>query len=399
MNVRENGCFDVIILGAGASGLMAAMQAAFRGRKVLVIEHATKAGQKMLVSGGRKCNITNRRIAVTDYYGANPSFCKYAIKRFTTASILQLLREANIETEEREHGRIFCKKGANEIVSYLIEKNIQAGVHFAMDTSIFEVKRQNHVFSVICCDSNGQRMFESEHLLVATGGLAWPQIGASSIGYCIAKQFGHTILPLKPALTGYVLPHSSSLHHLQGISLDVKMQVVDKKLVIEEPLLFTHQGISGPATLQTSCFWEKGETIIIDFLPSEDLTARMQSPENGKLQTKNLISQFLPDRLVQALIPEQFLLRKVAELSKKERKIIADAVHRYPVLPEAPEDFTKAEVTSGGVSTSELDSHTMKSRIVKGLYFSGEVIDITGKLGGYNIHWAFASGTIAGQNI
>ena len=390
-----NIAYDVIIIGAGGSGLMAAIHAATRGRRTLVIDHANRAGKKMLVSGGGKCNITNRHIAVADYFGADNKFCKYALRRFPTSSVIHMLQEANIEIEERESGRIFCKKGAIEIVSYLVRTAENQGVHFLMNANLSEVKHEDASFFVKC----GERLFESKHLLLATGGLAWPQIGATPLGYELAKQFGHTILPLKPALAGFILPPDAALLNLQGISLHVQLQIKGKNKIIEEPLLFTHRGISGPAVLQASCFWEKGDVVSINFLPSDDIILIMHQPENGRLQVKHLVTQFLPERLAQRLIPEHLSARKTAELSKAERKVIAGCIHNYPVIPDATEDFSKAEVTSGGVATHEINPKSMESLLKKGLFFSGEVMDITGKLGGYNIHWAFASGYIAGQNI
>jgi predicted Rossmann fold flavoprotein len=386
--------YDIIILGAGASGLIAAIHAARRGRRVLVVDHAEKVGKKLLVSGGGKCNITNKHISVSDYIGENNSFCQYALKQFTTESILDILHEANIKTEERTHGRIFCKKGANEIVAYLFKTSEDSGVHFSLNAEISEVSHTSH-FLVKCED----RQYKSQHLLVATGGLAWPQIGATNLGYRIAKQFGHKVTPLKPALTGFILPQDSPLLNLHGISLNVQLHIKGKTSVIEEPLLFTHRGISGPSVLQASCFWGKGDIVAINFLPSKNVVLQMREPCNGKLLAKNLFMRFLPERLVKAIIPGYLSERKVAELGKKDRTAIAECIHAFPVCPDSCEGFSKAEVTMGGVDVGEINPRSMESLRLKGLFFSGEVIDITGKLGGYNIHWAFASGYIAGQYI
>lgn len=386
--------YDVIVLGAGASGLMAAIHAAERGRKVLVVDHAKKAGKKLLVSGGGKCNITNRQISVSDYFGVNNAFCRFALKCFTTSSIFKILDKAGIETEDRDFGRVFCKKDANEIVSYLVRTAENSGVRFALNTTISEVSCTTH-FSVKC----EGRQYESFHLLLATGGLAWPQIGATNLGYVIARQFGHKIIPLRPALTGFILPKDSILMNLQGISLNVQIRIKGKDDIIGEPLLFTHKGISGPAVFQVSCFWEKGDLVSINFLPSEDLISQMHEPHNGKLLVKNLLMQYLPERLVKAIIPDHLSERKIAELGKKDRKTIAECVHSFSVTPDSVEGFSKAEATLGGVSTDEINPKSMESLLQKGLFFSGEVVDITGKLGGYNIHWAFASGYVVGQCI
>lgn len=405
------------MIGAGASGLMAAISAATRGRKVLVVDHAGRPGRKLLVSGGGKCNITNRRVSVADYYGADPSFTKFALKQWTTKKTFDMLDKAGITTEERDFGRIFCRQGAGEVVSYLVRTAQQLGVCFAFHSTVSEVSEMTnrmdmanagsattvHVpgyslksFFQIRCDDI---QYEADSLLVATGGLAWPQLGATNLGYSIARQFGHKIKPLKPALTGFVLAEDAPLMHLQGISLHVRLQIKGKKEVVEEPLLFTHKGFSGPASLQLSCFWEQGDEVQINFLPSEDLLRQMHEPANGKWLVKNLVMQFLPERLVKSILPSDLADRKVAELSKKDRLNITTCVHSYPVIPVDVEGFSKAEATLGGVATNEINPKTMESLLQKGLFFSGEVIDITGRLGGYNIHWAFASGWVAGQYL
>lgn len=408
--------YDLIILGAGASGLMTAIQAAGKGCRVLVLDHAKEAGKKLLASGGGKCNVTNRRITVSDYFGMNNVFCKYALKRFTTNTALTLLQNADIQTEERDYGRIFCKKNANEIVSYLVHTAESSGVHFVFNTNISEVSYTS-CFRVKCeerpfetprlqqgrkqsqPEGSGEQLYEGSCLLVATGGLAWPQIGATNLGYVIARQFGHKIIPLRPALTGFVLAQDSPLMNLQGVTLDVQLQVKGKGFMVEEPLLFTHKGISGPSVLQVSCFWEKGDVVTINFLPSKNLISQMHEPSNGKCIVKNLLTQFLPERLVRAVIPDHLSNRKVAGLGKADRRTISECIHSFPVCPDGVEGFSKAEATLGGVSTDEINPKTMESLLQKGLFFSGEVIDITGKLGGYNIHWAFASGYVAGQSV
>lgn len=386
--------YDVIIVGAGASGLMAAIHAAKRGRSVLVIDHAKKPGKKLLVSGGGKCNITNRTIAVADYFGSDPAFCKYALRRYTPQATMEWLENAAIRTEERDHGRIFCRRGADQVVSCLVQAAEDAGARFLLNTTV------SAIFYTTCfCLSCDGRQYESSALLVATGGLAWPQIGATNLGYAIARQFGHKIIALKPALTGFILPPEAPLMNLQGISLDVQLRIKGKNAVVEEPLLFTHKGISGPSVFQVSCFWEKDDVVLINFLPMGNVITWMHEPANGKLFVKNLLTQYLPERLVKAILPHTLSERKVAELGKTDRKTIADCVHSFPVIPASVEDFSKAEATLGGVNTDEINPKTMESRLQKGLFFSGEVIDITGKLGGYNIHWAFASGLLAGQNM
>ena len=257
--------------------------------------------------------------SVNDYFGADNVFCKNALRCFTTKTALDMLDNAGIKTEERGFGRIFCEKSADEIVSYLVRTARESGVHFALKTTISEVS-----FATRFCVTCENKQYKSSHLLVATGGLAWPQIGATNLGYATAKQFGHKVLPLRPALTGFILAPDSPLMNLQGISLDVQLHIKGKCDAIEEPLLFTHKGISGPSALQVSCFWEKGDAITINFLPSEDIISYMHEPCNGKLLAGNLLMRFLPGRLVTAIIPEDIYCRKVAELGKRDRNKIAD---------------------------------------------------------------------------
>ncbi|MDR1380817.1 MAG: NAD(P)/FAD-dependent oxidoreductase [Tannerella sp.] len=386
--------YDAIILGAGASGLMAAIRASERGRRVLVVDHSEKAGRKLLASGGGKCNVTNRHVSVSDYLGEDSSFCRHALGQFTVDSIAGILRGAGIETEEREHGRIFCKNGAGEIVAYLTGAAKSGGADFSLGADVSEVSH-TACFQVKC----GRVRYESQRLLVATGGLAWPQTGATDLGYRIARQFGHRVTPLRPALAGFVLPQDSPLLHLQGISLNAQLRIRGKSAAVEEPLLFTHRGISGPSVLQISCFYEKDDVVEINFLPPEDAVALMHDPRNGKLLVKNLFAHLLPERLVRAIIPAGLSERKVAGLARKERGIIAGCIHSFPVCPASPESFSRAEATMGGVRTSEINPKSMESLLTEGLFFSGEVVDITGRLGGYNIHWAFASGHLAGEYL
>ncbi len=385
--------FDIIVLGAGASGLLAATEAAKKGGRVLVIDHAGHVGKKLLISGGGKCNITNRKILWKDYFGENPEFCKPALQKYRIENVLQLLKEADIDIEEREYGRIFCAQGAKPLVQYIKKTADNLGVTFFLETTIEHVEKQNDYFQIQT--SKGQ--FSACHVIVATGGLAYPQAGATDIGHQIAKQFGHKIIPAKPALAGLVLPSDSALQNLQGISLLANASI-SHKMVVTEPLLFTHKGLSGPVIFQLSCCWERGDAVVLNFMPDENALNLMNAPENGKLQVKSLFSRFLPVRLLQAILPLDLHSRKIAGLGKKERQIIADKIHSFMEIPIGTENFTKAETTKGGVSTQQIDAKTMESKLVPRLFFTGEVIDIAGKLGGYNIHWAFASGYAAGRN-
>ncbi len=386
--------FDSIILGAGASGLMAAIESAKKGCRVLAIDHAKEVGKKLLVSGGGKCNVTNREISWKDYFGENPEFCKYALQKYRIENVLDILKKADIDIEEREYGRIFCKQGAKRLVDYLAKTAQNLGVTFLLGTTITEVGYAENIFTV----KTSKQTHSTGNLLVATGGLACPQIGATDIGHKIGKQFGHKIIPTKPALVGLVLQPDSALRNLQGISLMVKASIAEK-MEATEPLLFTHKGLSGPAIFQLSCCWEKGESVVLDFLPFENSIELMNLPDHGKLQVKTLFSRFLPDRLLQSILPTEPASRKIATLSKKDRTEIAAQIHSFSIQPVGTENFLKAETTKGGIDTSQVNPKTMESLLTPNLFFAGEVLDIAGKLGGYNIHWAFASGYIAGRNF
>lgn len=385
--------FDIIILGAGAGGLMAAIAAGEKGKSILLIDRAESPGRKLLASGGGKCNFTNRNISENDYFGENPEFCKYALRAFTSQHAQRWAAEAGIATEEREHGRIFCQHSASVLLSVMRQQVAQSRAHLLLETAIESVEKQGNLFFVHT--TNG--VWYAKKVIVATGGLAWPQLGASDIGMRIAKHFGHKVIPTRPALAGVILPTDSPLVGLQGISLPVRVSLADKSVDVVDHLLFTHRGISGPAALQLSCNWTPSLEIIINFLPEKDALQIMHEPDNGKLLVKTAFTRFLPDRLVQRLIPSDLLNKKIAVLGKAVRKQIFQQIHNYTCVPVGTESFLKAETTRGGVDTSQVNPKTMESRLVEGLYFCGEVLDVAGKLGGYNIHWAFASGIVAAQ--
>lgn len=393
--MNEVNHYDAIIIGAGAAGLMAAIEAGKRSQRVLVVDHARVVGRKLLVSGGGKCNVTNRTISSSDYFGNHPSFCAHALKNFTPSHCLQLLKQAHIEVEEREHGRIFCKHSAEDLVAYLEAEVRRLGVTLRLGDAVDNLQHDGKQFTIEIKETT----YTSDSLLIATGGLAWAQIGATDWGMRAAKQLGHKIIPPRPALVGFVLPESSPLRNLQGINLEVQSKVAGKDMTVKEPLLFTHRGLSGPASLQLSCAWEKGDTLLINFLPNADVLAYMHNPQSGKLLVKNLLATLLPDRLLTAILPELLANRKVAELAKADRKQVADSIHAYAVAPASLDGFTRAETTLGGVDTAQVDPNTMQSLLVPNLYFAGEVLDVAGRLGGYNIHWAFASGRLAGKSL
>lgn len=383
--------YDLAILGAGASGLWAAMVAARRGKSVCVVDHGKKPGRKILVAGGGKCNFTNLEMEPHHFVCGNPHFVKSALARFAPWDIIGFLEDRNIRWEERELGRLFCKKSAADIVSALMEECRKAGVHFKLGLEVRGVQKKEG-FSVAL--SKGE--VHAKNCLVALGGPAWPQVGATGFGHTIAKGFGHKIVPARPALVPFSLPESWPLKGLTGIALPAKVTARGKSAT--ENLLFTHKGISGPAALQASCHWKKGDALSIDFLPNAPISEQMEKA-GGKAIVKNFLSKILPGRLALALLPKKLANRQIAQLTAQHKEAIDNLVHRYKVTPSGTLGLKKAEATGGGVCTSQISSKTMESRLVPGLFFAGEVMDVTGQLGGYNLHWAWASGQAVGSFV
>ena len=406
--------FDCIILGAGASGLVCGATAARQGRRVAFLDHAAKPARKLLISGGGKCNLTNLHLSYTDYAGENPQFARSALAGLTPAELLEQVRGKGIPLEEREHGQIFCKRSAHDMAVFLLDACHEAGCSFFLGQRLVAVEYHAGEACPFRVRTEGGS-YEAASLVVATGGRAWPQVGATALGYQLGIQFGHRIVPQYPALVGLTMSAQWPCAHLAGIAVPVslflepqpasgeskrKRAIQPPRCVAEDlPLLFTHQGISGPAVLQASLFWKQGQALLCRFLPPETLDALVGGPGAGKLLVKNLFRQHMPARLVEALIAPPLSEKKVAELTRQER----DALHRQlcmlPLHPTGTEGYRKAEATGGGVSTEEISSQTMESKRVPGLFFCGEVLDITGRLGGYNLHWAFASGYAAGRHV
>src|SRR3990170_962390 len=387
---------DVIIIGAGASGMMCAIGSGKRGRSVLVLDHASKIGEKIRISGGGSCNFTNINTSHVNYLSNNPHFCKSALSRFTPRDLIALLEKYGVKYEEREHGQLFCAGSSEEIIRVLDNESKDAGVKMIFDCQILDVKKEGR-FIV----STDHGIFESESLVIATGGLSYPQIGASGIGYRIAEKFGLKITQLRPALVPFIFsPEDEKIFSgLSGISIEAAITCNDMKF--QGSLLFTHKGLSGPAILQVSSYWKEGDAIVIDLLPEIDIfgifLAKQQS--KSKVDMHNLLSEYLPTRFAKTLFTLNFESRPVNQYNEKELRNIAHHIHNWKVIPGSTGDYRTAEVTLGGIDTNELSSGTMESRKVKGLYFTGEVIDVTGQLGGYNLQWAWASGFVAGQFV
>jgi hypothetical protein len=417
--------YDAVILGAGASGLYCAMTAAGRGKSVLLIDHAPKPGRKLSITGGGKCNLSNRTITPDDYVGENPDFCRSALSRFTPAHLAAFAGSAGIRLEEREHGQLFCARSAKDVVNALLDRCKSSGCALALEEKILAVSALPDEAALPGADTlpnlgvprflvrTSAAGYRARSIVVATGGPAWPQVGATGTGYEIARAFGHRIVPIRPALCGLVMPQDWPLSGLAGIALPSTIRVIPRARpsqgknasLLRDPaairlaLLFTHTGISGPAALQASLYWRKGDALAIDFLPEAATESIIAAPGAGKSLCRNILRGHLPERLCQALLPEALGAKKASEMTRLERALLADLVHHHQVIPSGNEGFAKAEVTAGGVSTEDISSRSMESSRAPGLFFCGEVLDVTGRLGGYNLHWAFASGKAAGESL
>ncbi len=386
---------DVIIIGAGASGLMCAIEAGKRGRKVLVLDHANKAGKKILMSGGGRCNFTNYSIEPGNYISHNPHFCKSALSRYTQWDFLALIGRYQIPFHERDHGQLFCNDSAKDILELLLAECDKAGVVVQLNTHIDSVERLTDLFYLKTNNGN----FTCQSLVVATGGLSIPKMGATPLGYKIAEQFGIKVLPTSAALVPFTLQpeDKEKFSALSGIA--VPCVVSNNRQSFSENVLFTHRGLSGPAILQISSYWRAGEEVVINLLPQVNLETELKLKRQQKVKNKlkTILEGYLPKRLVSSFLPEDLLDLSLQDLSDKQIQRVADQLHCWTIKPNGTEGYRTAEVTSGGVDCDAVSSKTMESKQVQGLHFVGEVLDVTGWLGGYNFQWAWSSAWCAGQ--
>ncbi|KFL88491.1 NAD(FAD)-utilizing dehydrogenase [Acetobacter malorum] len=388
---------DVLIIGAGAAGLMAAFTAARRGRRVVVLDHAPEVGRKILISGGGRCNFTNTEMRAERFISQNKHFARSALSRYTPAQFLELLARHKISWHEKKLGQLFCDNSARDIVQMLLAECAAANVTILTDVRITDVTKPQD-FRV----QTSAGTFTSKALVLATGGLSIPKLGATSFSYNIARYFGLSVVSPEPALVPLVFgqPDESWVQSLAGVSLPVRASC--GKIGFDESLLFTHRGLSGPALLQISSYWEPGQAVRINLLPGEDLNALLAGLKKAKGQMKGpaALGRWLPHRLAQELArqgaPEE---RPVVEWPDRTLRALADRIHRLDLHPTGTEGFAKAEVTRGGVDTRKLSSKTMEAQTVPNLYVIGEAVDVTGWLGGYNFHWAWASGHAAGEAL
>ncbi|MEX1139377.1 MAG: NAD(P)/FAD-dependent oxidoreductase [Bacteroidota bacterium] len=386
-----NTSHDVITIGAGAAGLLCAIEAGKRGRRVLVIERNPVVGEKIRISGGGRCNFTNLNADHSNYLSSNPHFCKSAMARFTTEDFIALVEKHGIRYHEKKLGQLFCDGRSNEVIAMLLKECSEAGVTITTDCEVNEIAK-NAGFRI----STNQGTFETPSLVMATGGLSIPQIGATNFGYKIAEQFGLKVTPLRPGLVPLLVDTDEFRPYkkLSGISVDAL--VICNGVSFRENILFTHRGISGPAILQISSFWREGDGIVIDLLP--DSTGEfLEGNRNSGKEIDQVLGQILPKRFIETWLSPMGGSRPMNLYSKQDLAGLEHALHNWEIIPTGTEGFGKAEVTVGGIQTDELSSKTMEAKKVQGLYFIGEVVDVTGWLGGYNFQWAWASGWVAGQ--
>ena len=387
--------YDVIIIGAGAAGLMSAIEAGKRGRKVLLVDHAKKIGEKIRISGGGRCNFTNINTQPSKFISKNPKFIISALKQYTQNNFIDLIKKHNIKFHEKKLGQLFCDESAQQVIDMLLTECEMANVIVKNETIITNVGKIDDQYFI----NVGTDKFFSESLIIATGGLSIPKIGASDFGYEIAKKFNLNIIETLPALVPLTFNEKilAMCKELSGLSVEAIISF--NKVFFEEGMLFTHRGLSGPSVLQISSYWKLGENIKINLSPKLDVFKRLEGEKksNPKQDINNIITEMLPKRLAYMICKENNISGNISELSNKLLKQLSNSINTWTINPTGSEGYRTAEVTLGGVDTTEISSKTMMSLKNPGLFFTGEVLDVTGHLGGYNFQWAWSSGFVAGQ--
>ncbi len=389
---------DVIIIGAGAAGLMCAIEAGKRGRSVLILDHANKAGKKILMSGGGRCNFTNYSVNADNYISSNPHFCKSAISRYNQWNFIELVEQYRIAYHEREHGQLFCNNSSNDILSMLLDEAEKYGVKIRLNSPIKQItkKADNHYIV-----ESSSHQCHCQSLVIASGGLSIPKMGATPFGYKIAEQFKLKIVPTSAGLVPFTLQQhdKARLEKLSGIA--VNSTVTCNNTQFKENILFTHRGLSGPAILQISSYWQQGNEIVINLLPEISLKNFLDSAtaEHPQQILKTVLTQLLPKRLITTFFESKILETKLSSLAKDQLASVINQLQTWTIKPNGTEGYRTAEVTRGGVDCNALSSKTMQVDSHAGLYFIGEVVDVTGWLGGYNFQWAWSSGWCAGQYV
>ncbi len=388
--------YDVIIIGGGAAGLLCGIEAGKRSRKTLIIEKANKIGKKILISGGGRCNFTNLGASPERYISENPHFAISALSRYTQHDFIELIEKHKIQYHEKKLGQLFCDDTARQVVGMLRRECEEHGVEIVTECNVDDVKKGG-LFSL----STSTGKFQCNSLVIATGGISIPKMGATPFGYHIAEQFDLKVTERKPGLVPLTF-HKEMLKNFDGLSgVSIDALVACGELSFRENILITHRGVSGPAMLQISSYWKNGNEITINFLPDINIETLIgeERKKNGKQGVKSLISRHLPKSFVERIFEVWLNNKPLAELSNSDIQEISSFLHCFPLQPAGSEGYRTAEVTVGGVSTDELSSKTFEANKVEGLYFIGEVVDVTGWLGGYNFQWAWSSGYCAGQYV
>ena len=386
---------DVIVLGAGAAGMFAAIEAGRRGRRVVVIDHAAAAGEKIRISGGGRCNFTNTGIAVDRFLGRNPRFALSALRRFTAQDFIARVDAAGIAWHEKTLGQLFCDGSAKEIIAMLLKDMAGAGVELWLSCGLGEVRRDGDGFTV----GTTRGMIAAPSLIVATGGKSIPKMGATGFGYRLAEQFGLPVTETRPALVPLTFAEQELdwMKPLAGVALPGR--VSHGRTAFDEAVLFTHRGLSGPAILQISSYWREGEAIVLNLAPDRDVAAFLagEKQANGRAALRSALGRIMPEKLARVVEAQAGISAPLAELGRARLEEVARRVTQWTFRPVGSEGYRTAEVTLGGVDTDALDARTMEAKGLPGLFFVGEVVDITGWLGGYNFQWAWSSGWVAGQ--
>jgi predicted Rossmann fold flavoprotein len=390
-----NNKYDVIIIGAGAAGMMSAIEAGKRGRKVLLVDHYKKIGEKIRISGGGRCNFTNIHTNPNKFLSQNPKFVRSALSQYTQNDFINLIKKYEIKFHEKKLGQLFCDHSAQQIVEMLLKECELANVTILKEFIIKNIDKENDQFLV----STENDQYSSESLIVATGGLSVPKIGATSFGYEIAKKFDHNIIETLPALVPLTFNEKILEICKELTGLSVEAIVSFNKVLFQEGMLFTHRGLSGPSILQISSYWKQGDNIKVNLSPKLNVYQLLEEKRklNPKFDILNIVSEILPKRLAQIICSENKVSGNISELSNKILKQLSENINSWLINPTGSEGYRTAEVTLGGVDTKELSSKTMMSNKHKNLFFIGEVVDVTGHLGGYNFQWAWSSGYVAGQ--
>ncbi len=386
--------YDVIIIGAGAAGLMCAIEAGKRGRKVLVLERSEKVGSKILISGGGRCNFTNLHVSPDCYISSNKHFAKSALARYTPLDFLALIKKHKILYHEKKLGQLFCDGSARQIVAMLLAECDEAGVVLERNINVTSLSKIEE-FLV----EAQSRTYSAKSLVIATGGRSIPKMGATDFGYRVASQFGIACTECAPGLVPFTFSDEllESFSYLSGLALDVELSC--HATTFREHLLFTHRGLSGPSILQISSYWKPGDSIEVNLLPEIDLAELLEQHRDSSDMLKGILLNYLPKRFLQYAFSSWVKDKQLSRLTAKEKESLCAFFHSWALTPGGTEGYRKAEVTLGGVSVDELSSQTFETRKVCGLYFIGEVLDVTGWLGGYNFQWAWSSGYCAGQFV